>query len=203
MRSADSSKAAPAAEWGKPRHLIGDFYRHRRGDWPHCRFTRSVSRRGIWFGHDHDCRGLGFQEQTSPATPTPRRHQPATSGTDGRAELEAAAKLRDEEAEILLSTRDREIKNASEKYDPKSKSSKHNLLNPKPPSKNNGTWINRSTRMPAGVPSPPGTRTEALNDRLGLEHLKQRADLHQRQEQESNELQTLRQNALETVEKSC
>ena len=85
VRSADSSKAAPAAEWGNPRHLIGDFYRHRRGDWPHRRFTRSVSRRGIWFGHDHDCRGLGFQEQTSPATPTPRGHQPATSGTDGRA----------------------------------------------------------------------------------------------------------------------
>ena len=57
--------------------------------------------------------------------------------------------------------------------------------------------------MPAGVPSPPGTRTESLNDRLGLEHLKQRADLHQRQEQEANDLQTLRQNALETVEKSC
>ena len=44
---------------------------------------------------------------------------------------------------------------------------------------------------------------ESLNDRLGLDHLKQRADLHQRQEQEANGLQKLRQDALEAVQNSC
>ena len=52
-------------------------------------------------------------------------------------ELEAAAKQRDEEAEILLSTRDREIKNASEKYDPRVQKLEANS-NPKPPSKTTG-----------------------------------------------------------------
>ena len=119
-------------------------------------------------------------------------------------ELEAAAKLRDEEAEILLSTRDREIKNASEKYDPRVQKLEAQLAESQATFKKQRDLDQQEyANALQECQVHREQELEALNDRLGLEHLKQRADLHQRQEQESNELQTLRQNALETVEKSC
>ena len=94
---------APAAGVGQPPPFHWRFYRHRRGNGPHCRFTGISC--AIWFGHDHDCRGLGFQNKQAQQL----QHLAATSQQHleqvEERELEAAAKLRDEEAEILLSTR--------------------------------------------------------------------------------------------------
>ena len=119
-------------------------------------------------------------------------------------ELDTAAKVRDEEAQILLTTRDQEIKNASEKYDPRVQKLDLQMAESQAQFKQQRELDQKE--YTTALQECQGNREqdlESLNDRLGLEHLKQRADLHQRQEHEANEVQKQREEALEAVQSSC
>lgn len=119
-------------------------------------------------------------------------------------ELDAAAKLRDEEAQILISTRDQEIKSASQKYDPRVEKIETQLAESQAKFKKQRDLDQKDfADALQECQARREQELESLNDRLGLDHLKQRADLHQRQEQEANGLQKLRQDALEAVQNSC
>ena len=118
-------------------------------------------------------------------------------------ELDVAAKLRDEEAQILITTRDREIKSASEKYDPRIEKLESQLTESQARFKNQRELDQKDfADALQDCQLRREQELESLNDRLGLEHLKQRADLHQRQEQEANELHKLRRESLEAVDNS-
>ena len=75
-------------------------------------------------------------------------------------ELDAAAKLRDEEAQILISTRDQEIKSASEKYDPRVEKLETQLAESQAKFKKQQDLDQKDfADALAGVSGPPRTRT--------------------------------------------
>ena len=118
--------------------------------------------------------------------------------------LDAAAQLRDEEVQILLTTRDQEIKDASEKYDPRVTKLEGQLSESQAGYKKQRDSDQKDyADALQECQAHREQELESLNDRLGLEHLKQRADLHQKQEQEAHEVQKRRQKVLETVQNSC
>ena len=119
-------------------------------------------------------------------------------------QLDVAAQVRDEEAQLLISTRDQEIKNAAEKYDPRIKQLEVRLAESQVEFKAKREAAQQTyTDAIQECQNRREQDLEALNDRLGLEHLEQRAHLHQSQEKEAREVQSAREAQLEEVQNSC
>lgn len=121
-----------------------------------------------------------------------------------RRHLEEASILCDEESGALIRTRDLEIENASEKFGPRIKKLKTLQSQTQADFKTRITLTQKTYKDALQKCHSERERDlEVLNDRLGLQHLEQRAVLTKKQELEKNELESDQRQKLDKVQSSC